>query len=147
MAVGVGVLALAATILWQAGTIPSPPYAQLGPRVAPYIVGAGLAVLGALLLAAAATGRWRAEPEDDTPVDLRSLGWLGCGLVLNVVLIEPLGFVVASTLLFAFVARGFGSRRWARDALVGFVLALLAFLGFEKLLGIHVGAGILAGVL
>ena len=37
--------AVAAIILWQAGTIPSPLYAQLGPRVAPYIVGGGLAVV------------------------------------------------------------------------------------------------------
>ncbi|MFM8678482.1 MAG: hypothetical protein ACKOGH_02525, partial [Alphaproteobacteria bacterium] len=61
--VAFAILALAGIVCWQAGTIPSPLYAQLGPRVAPYIVGAGLAILGAGLLVAALSGRWRAEPE------------------------------------------------------------------------------------
>ena len=145
--VAVAVLALAGIIVWQAGTIPSPLYAQLGPRVAPYIVGAGLAILGAALLVAALTRRWRAEPEEDGAPDLPALAWLSAGLVLNVLLIQPLGFVLASTILFAFVARGFGSTRWLRNAAIGLAIALLAFVGFEKVLGIHVGAGILDGVL
>ncbi|MFM8678088.1 MAG: tripartite tricarboxylate transporter TctB family protein [Alphaproteobacteria bacterium] len=145
--VAVAVLALAALIIWQAGTIPTPLYAQLGPRVAPYIVGAGLAVLGAALLAAALSRRWQAEPEEEGAPDLPALAWLAGGLVLNVLLIQPLGFIVASTALFAFVARGFGSTRWLRNAAIGLAIALLAYLGFEKVLGIHVGAGILEGVL
>ena len=145
--VAVAVLALAGIIVWQAGTIPSPLYAQLGPRVAPYIVGAGLAILGAALLVAALTRRWRAEAEEDGAPDLPALAWLSAGLVLNVLLIQPLGFVLASTILFAFVARGFGSTRWLRNAAIGLAIALLAFVGFEKILGIHVGAGILEGVL
>ena len=147
IAVAGAVLALAAIILWQAGTIPSPLYAQLGPRVAPYIVGGGLTVLGAALMAAALTRRWRAEPEEDGAPDLPALAWLAGGLALNVVLIQPLGFVIASTLLFAFVARAFGARNWVRSGAIGLAIALLAYFGFEKLLGIHVGAGILEGVI
>ena len=146
-AVAIAVLALAAVILWQAGTIPSPLYAQLGPRVAPFIVGAGLAILGGALLISAISGNWRADPEEDDAPDLPGLAWLGGGLVLNVVLIQPLGFVVASTLLFAFTARAFGARNWMRNAAIGFAIALLTYLGFEKLLGIHVGAGIFEGVI
>jgi putative tricarboxylic transport membrane protein len=145
--VAVAALALAGVIIWQAGTIPSPLYAQLGPRVAPYIVGTGLAILGAALLIVALSGRWKAEPERDGVPDLPALGWMAGGLILNVALIKPLGFVVASTILFVFVARGFGSTRWLRNAAIGLAIALLAFLGFEKLLGIHVGAGILEGAL
>lgn len=147
VAVGIGVLGLASVVIWQAGTIPSPLYAQLGPRVAPYIVGSGLAVLGTALLASAIAGRWRADPEEDGAPDLPALAWMAAGLVLNVVLIQPLGFVLASTVLFAFVARGFGSRRWTRNAAIGLSIALLTYLGFERLLGIRVGAGILEGVL
>jgi putative tricarboxylic transport membrane protein len=110
-------------------------------------VGIGLGILGAGLLLAALSGRWRAEPEEDGAPDLPALCWIGAGLAMNVLLIQPLGFVVASTLLFAFVARGFGSTRWARNAAIGFAIALLAYLGFDRLLGIRVGAGILEGVL
>jgi putative tricarboxylic transport membrane protein len=98
-------------------------------------------------LVVALSGRWKAEPERDGVPDLPALGWMAGGLILNVALIKPLGFVVASTILFVFVARGFGSTRWLRNAAIGLAIALLAFLGFEKLLGIHVGAGILEGVL
>lgn len=145
--VALAMLALAGIVIWQAGTIPSPLYAQLGPRVAPYIVGTGLGILGAGLLLAALSGRWRAEPEEDGAPDLPALCWIGAGLAMNVLLIQPLGFVVASTLLFAFVARGFGSTRWARNAAIGLSISLLAYLGFDRLLGIRVGAGILEGVL
>lgn len=147
VAVGIAVLGLAAIVVWQAGTIPSPLYAQLGPRVAPYIVGTGLAALGVALLASALIGRWRADPEEEGAPDLPALAWMAAGLILNVVLIQPLGFILASTILFAFVARGFGSRRWARNAGIGFAIALATYLGFERLLGIRVGAGILDGVL
>jgi putative tricarboxylic transport membrane protein len=147
LAVSVALMTLAAIVIWQAGTIRSPLYAQLGPRVMPYIVGGGLAALGAVLLAAALAGRWRAEPAAPGTPDLPALGWLAAGLTLNVALVKPLGFVVASTLLFSLVARGFGSARWARNAGIGFVIAMLAHLGFEKLLGIRVGAGILEGIL
>jgi len=146
-AMAVALIMLGAMVVWQAGTIRSPLYAQLGPRVMPYIVGGGLAALGAVLLAAALAGRWRAEPAAPGTPDLPALGWLAAGLALNVALVKPLGFVLAATLLFALVARSFGSTRWGRNAGIGFVIALLAHLGFEKLLGIHVGAGILEGIL
>jgi putative tricarboxylic transport membrane protein len=143
----IAILALAAVVLWQAGTIPSPLYAQLGPRVAPYLVGGGLAILGAALLASAFAGRWRTEPEEPGAPDLPALAWLGAGLAANLVLIGPLGFVLASTLLFVLTARAFGSARWGRNAAIGLAIALVVHLGFEKLLGIHIGAGILEGVL
>jgi len=63
------------------------------------------------------------------------------------VLIGPSGFVVAGTVLFVCVARGFGSRRIARDVAVGLVLSLAVFLFFVKLLNVNLPAGWLAPVL
>ena len=80
-------------------------------------------------------------------MDWPSLGWLGLGLVLNLTLIGPLGFVIASTLMFVCVARAFGSRRPLFDTGVGVIVALVAYLGFDKVLGINIGAGILEGLL
>ena len=57
------------------------------------------------------------------------------------------GFVVAGTVLFACVARGFGSRRWLRDVAIGLVLALVIFLFFVKLLNVGLPAGWLAPIL
>jgi hypothetical protein len=39
------------------------------------------------------------------------------------------------------VARGFGSRRWARDAALGFALSLAVFVFFVKLLNVNLPAG------
>jgi len=62
-------------------------------------------------------------------------------LVLNVLLIGPAGFTLASIVLFVCVARGFGSGNIVRDVSIATVFALIAYFGFAKTLGINIGAG------
>jgi putative tricarboxylic transport membrane protein len=50
------------------------------------------------------------------------------------------GFTLASTMLFVMVARGFGSRRVAHDAIVGLVLAVVVFLFFTRGLNVSLPA-------
>jgi len=149
--VGLFVLALAALVGWQAAVIPtSPVYAQVGPKFVPYIVTAFMAVLGAGLTLHALRGGWTADiPEvaEAPPTNWRALVLVGAGLVVNLVLIEPLGFVIAATAQFVLVAAGFGSRKPLRDLLIGLAVTLLAFVGFDKVLGVDIGAGILEGLL
>jgi putative tricarboxylic transport membrane protein len=57
------------------------------------------------------------------------------------------GFVIAGTALFWCVARGFGSRRTLRDAVIGLALALGIYLFFVKLLNVNLPAGWLAPLL
>ena len=76
-----------------------------------------------------------------------ALLWVAAGLVLNVLLIVPAGFTLASIILFVCVARGFGSRAILRDACIGAAFALTAYLGFAKTLGINIGSGLVEGVL
>jgi putative tricarboxylic transport membrane protein len=40
------------------------------------------------------------------------------------------------------VARGFGSNRIVRDALIGAAFALVAYFGFALTLGINIGSGL-----
>jgi putative tricarboxylic transport membrane protein len=68
------------------------------------------------------------------------------GLILHLLLLKPLGFVLAGLILFMSVAFAFGSRRLLRDALIGLVLTSLAFVGFSKGLGLQLPPGILAGL-
>jgi putative tricarboxylic transport membrane protein len=141
-----GVLALAATVGWETAMIPvAPAYARIGPSAFPAGVALGLALLGTVLLWQAATGRWTVEEsaEEAGPIDWRAIGWLLLGLVLNVALIQPLGFTIASTLLFVCVARAFGSTRLPRDVAVAFVLAAVAYVGFDRVLGVEIGTGLL----
>lgn len=148
-----GVIALGLLALHETGQIPvSPMYAQVGPTAVAYLASALLIALGCALLVQALSGRWVSDTqedlasESDVALDLRGLGWLLLGLVLNVGLIDPLGFIPASVLLFACTARAFGSRRPLRDALIGFVLSAVAYFGFAELLGINIGAGFLGAL-
>lgn len=140
-----GVIALGLLALYETTQIPvSPMYAQVGPTAVAYLASALLIGLGGALLAQALNGSWLTPPEEtEVQLDLRALGWLLLGLVLNVGLIDPLGFIPASVLLFACTARAFGSGRPLRDVLIGLALSAVAYFGFAELLGINIGAGFL----
>ena len=62
-------------------------------------------------------------------------------------LINTAGFVIAAAALFVGVARGFGSRRPLRDALLGLAVALAIFVFFVHLLNVNLPAGWLKPVL
>ena len=145
-AVGVAVLALAAIVAWQTTLIPTNAvYAQVGPKVIPWIATAMLIVLGALLTLQGLRGGW--EHEEHGEFNLSGLAWLLLGLALNAALIDVAGFIIASTLLFVCTALAFGSRSVARDAAIGFALAFVAYVGFDRVLGYKIGSGLIEGLL
>ena len=124
-AVGVAVMAMAAVVAWQTTLIPTNAiYAQVGPKVIPWLATAMLTVLGVLLTLQGLRGGW--EHEQHGEFNLPGLAWMLLGLALNVTLIGVAGFIIASTLLFVCTALAFGSRNVARDAAIGFALALVA---------------------
>jgi putative tricarboxylic transport membrane protein len=144
-AVGMAVLVLAAVVGWQTLLIPhNAVYAQVGPTAIPWLAAAMLALLGALLTWRGLRGGW--EREEHGAFDAWGLGWLLVGLVLNVALIGTAGFVIASTAMFVCTATAFGSRRTFRDAGIGFALALVAYVGFDRLLGYKIGTGLIEGL-
>lgn len=144
-ALGFGVLALSGLVAWQTSIIPENAiYARVGPKLFPWITVGLLVLMGALLTIQGLRGGW--EHDDPGGTDWRSLGWLLAGLVLNVALIGTAGFIVASTLLFVFTAKSFGSMQPIRDAVIAFVLATVSFVGFDRVLGYKIGTGWLDGV-
>ena len=146
--IGLGLLACAAGVLWQTLAIPvSPMYSKVGPRVFPYMTMAGLAVLAILLIVAASRGGWQPDDEKDTPTDWKAMGFVVAGLVANVVLIQPLGFTAASVVMFVLICFGFGSPHPLRDGLIALILALAAYFGFARALGVNIGAGFIENVL
>lgn len=125
-----------------------PTYARVGPRFFPYLVAAGLIVVGAAL----AWRAWRgldsdADPVGAGPPDRLGMALLAGGLVLQSLVIDWIGFVLAATLTFVLTAAGFGSRRWLLNLAVGFVLAALSYAGFTRVLGLSLPAGLLEGLL
>jgi putative tricarboxylic transport membrane protein len=142
--VAAGILMLAVVVGWQALSIPvSPIYAKVGPTVLPIITALGLGGLGVVLLIAAWRGGWQPAEEKAAAPDRMALLWIAAGLILNVLLIGPAGFTIASVILFVCVARGFGSQAMVRDAAIGAAFALVAYFGFAKTLGINIGSGLI----
>ena len=142
LAISVAVIALALFVLVDLTSIPADGgYSAVGPRFAPLVVGVGLLAIGLMLLRHALAGGWRdMPPPPEEPLHAPSFGWIAGGLAVQMAIIGVIGFTLASTLLFAAVARGFGSRRLAHDAIVGFVLAAAVFLFFTRVLGLSLPA-------
>jgi putative tricarboxylic transport membrane protein len=116
-----------------------PEYAAVGPRAFPWIIGGGLVLVGAVLLLGAIRGA-QAE-SDDEHYDWSAVAWIAGVLMAELVLLKWVGWVPAAALLFVGVAHAFGSRRWARDALIGLVFAGAAFVLFTQVLGLDLPAG------
>jgi putative tricarboxylic transport membrane protein len=147
-AIGIGLLVAAALVLWQTMTMPvSPMYSKVGPTVFPYLTAFGLALFAVLLLIEAWRGGWQPDDEKEVSIDWKSVAFVAAGLVGNVVLIKPLGFSFASTVLFVLVAHGFGSRKPLHNAAIGLALSLAAYFGFAKALGVNIGAGVIERLL
>src|SRR3712207_5349359 len=91
----------------------------VGPRIFPYVVGAAMLVLAALLAVATARGDV-AEGEEGEDVDLTTPpDWLTVGklvgiLLLNMLLVDVLGWAITGALLFAGCAWALGSRTLLR---------------------------------
>ena len=130
--------------MWLYGALALPQaatYAVVGPGLFPAVIGSGLVVLGALLLAAVARGE-RFVPQETEDADAsrrpsRAALWttMAAGVV-PIFLIRPLGFPIAAAITFALTARAFGSRRLLLDLVVGALLGVACWLLFSRLLGL-----------
>ncbi len=146
--VGLGLIALAAVIGFDAARMQVPPhYAAFGPQIFPYIGMAALAACGVFFLWRTAAGRPDAVREDTDSAEWSGVIGISAGLLAQVFLIETLGFVISAALLFFCVAWGFRSRRPLRDAVVAILLSLSTYLVFTHLLNLQLPPGILKAVL
>jgi putative tricarboxylic transport membrane protein len=124
----------------------------IGPRVFPYAIGTVMVVLAVLLAVATARGDVpQAEEGEDvdltTPADWLTVAKLVAILVLNILLVNLLGWAITGTLLFAGCAWALGSRTLLRDLLVGAVMAVASWYFFYVGLGVPLSPGILDGIL
>ena len=138
VALGIGIAAVTATLPSEGG------YAGIGPNFIPAVVAAGIIVLGVWLSIEAFSGGWRDAPAHEERFEKYPFLWVSAGLFAHMLLIGTAGFVIAGTVLFAGVARGFGSRAWLKNLLIGLALSLAVFLFFVKLLNVNLPAGWLA---
>jgi putative tricarboxylic transport membrane protein len=130
--VSLAILALGIAFAAGAWLLPEAPgYARVSARLFPALISAGLIAAGLLLLKETLAGGFRELPgEQREPLNVRGFLWVSAGVVAHMALIAGIGFVLASALLYAAAARGFGSARPLRDAAVGVVLGAAVYTVF-----------------
>jgi putative tricarboxylic transport membrane protein len=138
---GGGVLALGLFIAVETSQIEvAPSHAAIGPTLFPYLIATGLIVIGALVLREAFFGHV-AHERGGFELDWLAVALVSAGLIVQMLLLEMVGWIPATTLLFVAVTRAFGSRRLLTDAVIGLVLTSLAFVVFNYGLGLDLPVG------
>jgi len=147
--IGLGTLGLGGAIAVGAlGITSEAGYAGVGPNFLPWVVGAALGLLGALLVWESLSGgfRFMEEASGGEHADWPAFVWVSVGILANAALITTIGFILSCTLCFVFAVRGFklaegrldlGLRAWAVDAAVGFSIAAPVYWMFTQLLAIN----------
>jgi len=112
-------------------------YARVGPTTFPYVIATVLAVLAVgTALSALRGGFPEREPERLAPIL-----WIVGGLALQLLLLKPAGFSIATGCLFALTARGFGRGPLWLTVPIGVVFSLAVWLIFSRLLMLSLPAG------
>jgi putative tricarboxylic transport membrane protein len=117
----------------------------------PIFVIAGL-LTTALLSARGFVRDWRRQVAAAPSTEVHSGGWRALALVaaaglVDLVLLDSAGFVLASTVLFWLTARAFDNTHPARDLAIALALSAGAYVLFVRLLQLSLPPGLLAGVL
>jgi putative tricarboxylic transport membrane protein len=134
---GLGLFVAVETALLKVGAS----HATIGPRLFPALIATGLIVVGLFVLREAVFGH--IAHERGFELDWLAVVLVSAGLLCQMFLLEWIGWIPATALLFVAGARAFGSRRLMLDALIGLVLASIAFLVFNYGLGLSLPLGTL----
>ena len=110
---------------------------RIGPKTFPYVIAAGLFILSIFTVFAALRGDFPARPEQN----VGPMVWIVGGLVAQMFLLNVAGFSVATGLLFAATARGFGRGPLWMTIPLGIVLAFVIWVIFAKGLQLSLPAG------
>jgi len=136
--IALGLIALAVVLIVDARNIQANVVYGMGPQVMPIMIAVGLIVLAIGNGINALRGA-TPEPEDMQfgPV-LMVLG--GLAAMIAIIGLGG-GFIPAMTILFAATATAFGRRAILTDLILGFVIATVIYLVFNKLLTLGLPAG------
>ena len=138
LAIGAGLLVLAAVIWWDLTGLQLSSTYGIGPKAMPIMVAAGLALLAIANLVMA----WRDEfPERESFDPAALLLILGGLTALIGIITVGGGFIPAIAILFATTSAAFGRRAFIADLAIGAGLGLAVFLLFSKLLSLTLPTG------
>jgi putative tricarboxylic transport membrane protein len=129
---------LAAVILWSTRAMPvAGQYARVGPTTFPYVIAACLAGLAV----GTAVSAWRGGFPERERDHLGPMIWIVAGLAAQMLLLKTAGFSIATGVLFACAARGFGRGPLWFTLPIGIVFAFIVWFVFARLLQLSLPAG------
>ncbi|WP_051478550.1 tripartite tricarboxylate transporter TctB family protein [Arthrobacter sp. H5] len=121
------------------------------PGFFPMIVGIGLVGFGLAFLVRATLKPDQALFEqaaaEHTDTHWRTLWTVVVALVIYAALLDPLGYIIATTVFFVGIAWVAGSRRLIRDVIIAVLFSAGVYFGFTELLGVRLPGGLLETVL
>jgi putative tricarboxylic transport membrane protein len=117
----------------------APSNAAIGPRLFPSLIAFGLLAVGVGVLWQAFFGH--IAHERGFELDWRAVALVSAGLLLQMFLVESLGWIIATALLFITTSLAFAERRFVITVLIGFALPGLTFVIFNYGLGLTLPIG------
>jgi putative tricarboxylic transport membrane protein len=152
-AIAAGLLAVGVLVLLDGlGQRASSSASGVGAGFMPKVVGVLLIGLALALAVEIARGRLGEAEEAEGDVDVRNTKWVPLGVCIAAALVfiagvEPLGYIIVSTIAFWLTAWAMGARRHFRSALIAVVLSVVVYVAFTRLLDITLPAGVFEGIL
>ena len=113
--------------------------AAIGPRLFPFLIAFGLLAVGVAVLWQAFFGH--IAHERGFELDWRAVALVSGGLILQMFLVESLGWIIATTLLFLAATLAFRERRVLISIAIGLVLTCLTYWVFNYGLGLSLPIG------
>lgn len=138
LVIALGLAILAGVIAWKTHGMGGPAgTGAVGPRTFPYLIAIALFVLSIWTAFEARRGMF---PERE-PVRVPPLLWIIGGLAAQMLLLKTAGFAIATGLLFACTARGFGRGPLWLTIPIGIVLSFVLWVVFAKGLQLSLPSG------
>ena len=129
---------LAVVIWWDAGRLAEMSnYSGIGPATVPHVVAIGLALLAVWTLFEA----WRGDFPEREPVEIKPVVCIVAGLAAQMLLLKTAGFSIATGVLFALTAFGFGRRQLWLSLPIGIALSFVVYIIFGRFLQLSLPAG------
>lgn len=139
LVIAAALAALGGVLLWDSGHVSGAGgYSGVGPDAMPRLVGTALLLLAVWTALAAFRRDFPARPRQEPGPVL----WIVAGLALQILLLKPAGFSIATGLLFAFTARAFGKRNLALTVPLGIVLSFAVWVVFSQVLMLGLSPGL-----
>lgn len=146
----VGILVLAGVYFWATSQIPTLEIGDpLGPKAFPRLLGIGLLVSAAMLLAEMLKERKiPASAQEPATSNDGSTYKVVAGVVvvtgIYFMLFEKLGYAVSTSLFMLVMTSYFNKGRWLMNVLTSVLVSFISYYAFAKWLGVNLPAGVLA---